>query len=145
MIRVQLVDTSGESLRVPDVLVGLNILRHGRYYYGNLIGLTNASGLAQVDGSEIEDRFDHDRALFPSDYKTELADCDEQIEVAVLSRKELEEARAAVTESYFVPPETKDLYARAVNTIISGGLARVDTTLADDQPYKISLQAGISA
>jgi hypothetical protein len=46
-IRVQLQDVSGRNLAAADVLIAINLLLAGRYYYGNILGLTNANGASR--------------------------------------------------------------------------------------------------
>lgn len=126
-ISVQLVDGGGKPLRQNNVLVGLNLLRNGRYYYGNLIGLTSTSGTVTISGVEIERRYLRDQLLYPSDYKLELVECDSDIEVLLLSGADIERAREGIRENDQLEPFVPTSYARARNRDFRPTLARVST------------------
>src|SRR5205823_5564666 len=106
-IHAQLADVSGHSLAAADVLIALNILVEGRYYYGNLLGLTNRSGVASIARDELDLRFASDRANYPMDYKVALEECDPQIELAVLSEREIDQAKDAVAASPTISPDIR--------------------------------------
>jgi hypothetical protein len=59
------------------------------------------------------------------DYKLELIECDEMIEVALLSNEELVAARAAISNSPQVDESVRNAYARARNVEFRPSLARV--------------------
>ena len=44
----------GGSIPAADILVGINLLVSDRYYYGNLLGLTDAAGVAIITRDELE-------------------------------------------------------------------------------------------
>ena len=47
-IEARLADVQGHALRASDILIAPNILVDGRYYYGNLVGLTTRDGVASM-------------------------------------------------------------------------------------------------
>ncbi len=143
VIQVQLVDSASAPLSVEDVLVGLNILLGGRYYYGNLVGLTDASGRATITGEELERRFKSDRVAFPADYKVELRDCDAEVELFLLTSQKLSDAQAAVSENYSVPPSIKEAYRRARNAMVHSALTKVDLSMRDERPLLVNLATGV--
>jgi hypothetical protein len=138
-IEVQLTDTAGRPLREPALLIGINILSDGRYYFGNLIGLTNDSGVAAIEGVELELRYQEDRSRYPMDYKLELADCDELIEIVLLSAEELKQARDAVEEAAGIAHSIRTQYAAARNEKFSSALVRVSGDAPQGNSLKVSL------
>ena len=120
-------DRQGHSLHAPKVLIAINLLLKGRYYYGNLIGLTDDRGIASITGSELRKRFDQDRANFPMDYKVDLDDCDSMVEILVLSGTEVADGRRAVGDNFSVTAEIRDSYDAAVNYRFAPASVRVST------------------
>lgn len=112
-------------VRASGVLVALNTLVDGRYYYGNLVGLTDMGGSASIERHELDLRFAADQGMFPMDYKVPLDECDPFIEVSLMSRSELAEARAAVASSSFVSEDIRNAYAAARNELYRPSRARV--------------------
>lgn len=123
-IAVTLVNRYGEPLRQPDVLVGVNLLREGRYYYGNLVGLTDRDGRVLLEGAELERRYAADQRNFPMDYKVELIECDAIGELVVLSHDEISQALTSL-ESFGVSGDFRRMYARAANRILSPAVVRL--------------------
>ena len=130
-LEVQLLDMKGSTLRERDVLVAINLLAHGRYYYGNLVGLTDMSGCATIEGVEVEGRFIADRAAYPAEYKLDLNECDEAIELVILSAKAIDDARCAVAQQSGIPPYVRDCYDRARNDEVTPALLRIVGDSAD--------------
>lgn len=138
-VEVRLKDIRDRPLAAADILIGLNLLVEGRYYYGNLVGLTNDQGHAVVLGQELETRFDIDRARFPMDYKVGLDGCDSTIEVQILSESEVETARRSIAADYSIAPSIRDLYDQARNERVAPALARVQVSSAMAQDLVIDL------
>ena len=122
---VHLIDTSGIAMSESDVLIAVNFLRGGRYYYGNLIGLTDERGTATLERSEIELRFAMDRSTYPMDYKVDLEECDPSIEVIILSEAEVSEARRAVDGNPGISGAIRHAYTVARNALLRPALSRV--------------------
>jgi hypothetical protein len=141
-IEVQLSDSRGRPLPTPDILIGLNLLVDGRYYYGNLVGLTNSHGTAAISREELEQRFKVDQARFPMDYKVPLDDCDPIIEVLVMSASEVAQARESVTADYSISAEIRDAYERARNDEATPALARVWANVADGERLLVTVVTG---
>lgn len=139
-IEAHLTDTAGHALREPAVLVAVNLLSHGRYYFGNLIGLTNENGVAVIEGVELELRYLDDRARYPMDYKLELSDCDELIEVVLLSGAELVQAREAMAQGSDVASSIRSQYGTARNDGFTPAVVR----LIGDAPHGSSLKVFVT-
>ena len=114
-ISVQLQDVEGRPFAAPDVLIAVNVLLAGRYYYGNLVGLTGPSGLAEITRDELDLRFAADRVAYPMDYKVELTAADPLLEVILLSDQEMADARDALTGSGAVSADIRACYDKARN------------------------------
>jgi len=123
-VEVRLTDLSGERLNAAGILIGLNVLLDGRYYYGNLVGLTDQRGSTSIARSEIDLRFAADRALYPIDYKVQLEDCDSQVELILLSEAELAEASRAVAANPGISADIREQYAAARNRLFAPALVR---------------------
>lgn len=124
-MRIQLVDARGRALEVANILVGINTLVQGRYYYGNLVGLTDRAGSATVSGMSIARDFHRDRASYPMDYRVDLEQCDDELEFLILSPEELEEARSAISDDFSVNAHVRESYAQALNHLVKPALKRV--------------------
>ena len=130
-MHVQLIDTRGRALEVANILIGINTLVEGRYYYGNLVGLTDRTGSATASGPSIERDFHRDRASYPMDYRIDLDQCDDELEFLILSPEELEEARSAVSDDFTINAQVRESYARALNQLVKPALKRVRVVNAD--------------
>lgn len=139
MIAVQLTNASGRPLRERNVLVAVNLLSGGRYYYGNLIGLTDSRGYASTTRETLEREFYRDRASFPMDYKLELIECDNNVELVLLSREEIQKAQAAIEQFGDVDSAVVSAYARARNQLFAPAMARFCADSEDDQPLIAAL------
>lgn len=138
-IEAQLTDTAGRELREPAVLIGINILSNGQYYFGNLIGLTNNAGVAGIEGVELELRFLDDRSRYPMDYKIDLPDCDELIELMVLEAGDIRRASEAMEEGEVLAPIVRSQYAAARNSNFVPSLIRVIGDSQHGTPLKVYL------
>lgn len=126
---VRLTTVMGQPLHAKDVLVGVNFILGGRYYYGNLIGLTDAKGVAKVERPVLVRRFESDRAAFPMDYKVGLETLDSCIEVMVLNATEIATAVDAVESGSPVGQQFAEMYQRAQNVRYTPAVVRIDTSL----------------
>lgn len=115
-IRVRLRGASGELLAADRVLIAINIFKGGRYYYGNLLGLTGADGCAELSRDELQRRFLADRAQFPMDYRVPLQDADPVIEVVLMAPDEIGGATAALRGMPQGAPEVIGLYEASRNS-----------------------------
>ena len=140
-VGAQLQDVDGHRMGAADVLIAINFLVNGRYYYGNLIGLTDQTGAVQLARDELDLRFAADRALFPMDYKVDLDDCDPIVEICLLSEGEIEAAKTAVQDSEFVTPEIRASYDSAKNACFRPVLTRVWADLPAQRGLHVLLPA----
>lgn len=138
-VTVQLVDSGGHALRASGILVSINTLVDGHYYYGNLVGLTDEGGLASIDRHELDLRFAADRGMFPMDYKVAFEECDPLIEVSLMSQAELAEARAAIASSSFISEDIRKAYAVASNELYRPSRARVWADLPNEPVLLVTL------
>lgn len=124
-ITAQLVDPSGRHLAIRDVVIAINLLVQGRYYYGNVLGLTGPSGAVGLDRDELALRFASDQSLFPMDYKVDLEECDPMLEVTIMSSEEVEAALKGMVESKIGSPAIRADYERSRNAAVQPALSRV--------------------
>ena len=141
-LSAHLVGPGGTVLSEPEVLIAINFLRGGRYYYGNLIGLTDERGIATIERSEIELRFAMDRSTYPMDYKVDLEECDPSIEVTILSEAELSEARRAIDGNPGVSEAIQHAYAVARNALLRPAVSRVWADSLAGQSLVVFLTTG---
>jgi hypothetical protein len=141
-IEVRLKDVRDRPLALPDILVGINFLVDGRYYYGNLVGLTDQHGIAAVQRDDLERRFQIDRVRFPMDYKVPLERCDSIIELLVMTGDEVARARQSIVADYAISPDIREAYDRARNCEVAPALVRVQLTIADGHGLQIGLVTG---
>ena len=121
------------------MLIAVNLLVEGSYYYGNLIGLTNRSGLVAISGDELEKRYRADQARFPMDYRLELIECDDLIEICLLSNAEIKAASEGIAEASDIAPEIRDAYVRARNALFSPALLRAIGDTDNDGTLRVAL------
>jgi len=114
-IQARLQDISGAELRTADVLIGINTFRNGKYYYGNLLGLTDPMGRVELPRHELELRFAADRVAFPSDFTTDLETSDERVEIVLLTAAELEQARESIAQDRAISQDIRAAYEMARN------------------------------
>lgn len=138
-ITVQLTNTSGRPLKERNLLVAINLLSAGRYYYGNLVGLTDEDGRTTTSGAILERAFYRDRATYPMDYKLELLECDDTIELVLLSEKEIGESRAAIAAYGGVDASAVASYECARNRHFAPAMTRVVADSEHDTPLHVAL------
>jgi hypothetical protein len=118
-IEVELI--RGDSSQEPllGILVAIDTQVDGRYYFGTLVGLTDTSGVAVVEGEALERDFRHNQALFPMDYRVPLSDCDPQVAIRIQGGEEFLEAQAAARDNAFMNADDRARWAQARNTSLS--------------------------
>jgi hypothetical protein len=130
-IEVQL-QPDGSAI-IESILVSLDLLHQGRYYYGTHVGLTNASGRARVTRAEILDGFANDQRTFVMDYRVPLEECDAEAVIRVEGGQEFASRQAELLEASdhtLVAPEAYSQWKAARNEAILP--TRVPVTL--DRP-----------
>lgn len=140
-IDVQLVDSYGMQVSEVNILVAVNLLVSTRYYYGNLVGLTDSAGKASITSEALERRYASDQARFPMDYKLELVQCDSMIDVVLLSEAEVADAKQAIASDFSISPAIRDMYSRARNAQFAPALRRVHADSSSGDPLTIELEA----
>ncbi len=123
-LAVTVVDRFGNVFRHSDILIGINLLLNGRYYYGNLFGLTDSDGRVSLAGTELEKRYAADQRAFPMDYKVELIECDPVGELVLLSHDDISRALSGL-ESFPASGEFRLMYSRATNRAFSPAVVRL--------------------
>jgi hypothetical protein len=108
-----------------DLLVALDLLVEGRYYYGCVVGLTDGAGRAVVSRPEVEAQFALDQRTFPMDYRVSLEQCDPVATVRVTGGKEFAEQHAKGGASGLVAPATAARWRRARNAAFRSASAPV--------------------
>jgi hypothetical protein len=126
-----LVDGAHHALRHPNILIAIDVLLNGHYYYGGTLSLSNAAGLATFDGEQVATNFEHNQRMFPMDYGTSLTDCDDRLRVLVLGDGEFREARQRALASPFLAPKFREMWKIAQNEPLPSALAVVDLGKAD--------------
>jgi hypothetical protein len=127
------------SFPLSDILVSLNLYCHGRYYYGDLIGLTDDSGTVRITRDRIQLDFDADERLFPMDYKVPLGETDPIVGIVVQGHSDFLSARSAVEESRMVRPDARAAYARARNADVQTSRTQVKLPVAPPDQLIIEL------
>jgi hypothetical protein len=125
-IQVQLICDAPGFAPLSDVLVALDILSLERYYYGTVLGLTDAAGHLRVERSSLERDFVENQRLFPMDYRVSLAQCDHQIAVRVLGGQEFERAQTAAETNALMSDNVRLAWRRARNTALASTSVRID-------------------
>ncbi len=142
-IVVHLKAESGRSLPLHDILVSVNLYWHGRYYYGDLIGLTDDSGTVRITRDRIERDFDGSQYLFPMDLKVSLDETDPVIGIVVQGHLAFLAATKAVGENRMVTPEARAAYARARNADVL--TARTQVKLPVTPPDQLTIELTLTA
>ena len=124
---------------MPGVLVGINLFLDGRYYYGNIVGLTDAEGSAELLRSELDLRFAADRAAFPADYRIDLDDCDPVLEVFILPHAEIAGLLGDADARALVDGELLGWYERARNQLVAPTWLRLTAAAPSDSRVLLPL------
>lgn len=138
-IVVTLAHPSGQRLSEANVLIGINLLLSGRYYYGNLVGLTDKAGAVGVDGEQIERRYAGDQNDSPMDYKVELIECDSVVEIVLLAHEDVQTAITALEGSVGQSAEFRDMYLKATNQRFAPALHRCIADVELAQTLSVTL------
>jgi hypothetical protein len=106
--------SSGE-LPLPDVVVSMELYWRGLYYYGDLIGITDADGTARIARDRLLQDFAKDQHLFPMDFKVPLEQSDAVIGIVVRGESDFLAVREAINKNPLVTFFARDVYARGRN------------------------------
>jgi hypothetical protein len=111
---VTLVSARDASLSLERILVDLEFSWRGGYYFAASM-LTDKTGRARLEDSEIRRKLSRNQELFPMDYRVDLEDCDSIVEIVVQGGIDFVSARAAALPSTFLLPEVRERWATARN------------------------------
>lgn len=123
IIRVESEGRSDGS--VVDLLITVDFELDGRYYFGSLVGLTDALGVAQTTRQALATHFRDNQAMFPKHYWVPLEECDGMVLFAVPGGAHFQSQATAATSAPMISPTARALWARARN----GQVATVSHTL----------------
>jgi hypothetical protein len=114
-LTVQLTSVDPVASNIADILVAIDIRVGGQYYYGTVVGLSDALGRVEITRRQLDDQFTNDQRLFPMDYKIALAHCDDVIGVRILGGAEFRDAQRAARLNAHMDPDIRLLWNRAQN------------------------------
>ena len=111
----------------------------GHPYYGDLIGLSDVNGIAQITRDKLEADFLRDQQLFPMDYREPLDRCDPVLEISVRGGDEFVTAKANVEANPMVDVDVREIYARAANQLVESFRTRVNLLDTNDDQMSIDV------
>ena len=126
---------------MEGILIGLDTHIEGRYYWGTILGLTDASGSVSVTGAKLLADFQNDQVLFPMDYKVHLKDCDPQVTVRISGGKAFTSFQATIRHQPLVEKWAQDMWLSARNADLSPS-ASTASCAAPSRLLKIDLDVG---
>jgi hypothetical protein len=100
---------------VPNILVWINLRIWGQDYFRALVGLTDTFGDAVATGDQINEDFRVNQRLSMMDFKTPIADCDEEVVIGVEGGRPFVEHQRTAIASGMVLPASKRVWALAQN------------------------------
>ncbi|HKV43600.1 MAG TPA: hypothetical protein VJT32_02815 [bacterium] len=112
----------------------------GKYYYGDVLGLTGSSGQIFTGSEKIMRDFDQDQQLFPADYVQPLSACDSVVELRILSQAEVEKRSVKTPATAMVAGEVRSMYAQARNHQVKPTTTSVDFSKVA-YPFTIAVSA----
>ena len=113
MIEADIVAENGRA--VTGLLVALDLLHAGQYYYGAQLGLTDHRGCVRLDRAALEQAFAEDRQLFPMDYRVPLEQCDAEATLRVEGGAEFAARRATALASPLLNEAAARVWHEATN------------------------------
>ena len=130
ILRVRVTCPTDPAVPLDRLLIFLDCHIAERYYFGCLVGLTDAEGRAQITSAGVYEHFTLDQRMFPMDYRVPLEDCDSSIRVHLVGGTDFKAQRAQLGSGP-VTPEAVGLWLRARNDIFSSATAGVDLALGN--------------
>lgn len=142
-LTVQLTSVDPVAPRMAEILVALDIRLSGQYYYGTVVGLSDALGRAEITRRQLHDQFTHDQRLFPMDYKVGLSQCDDMVGIRILGGTEFRDAQRAASLSASIPPGLQSLWNRAGNRGVRSVVVDVElgAAVGDDKTVVVPVVA----
>jgi hypothetical protein len=138
-LTVTLVPSSPE-LDVAGLLLALDIRVQGRYYWGSLLGLSDAAGLAEITGDALARQFTQDRTLFPMDYKVPLDRCDAEVRIRLEGGVAFTRAREQAVNAALVSAIAREAWKGARNAAVAP--AEIGACLDAMAPRNLALTLG---
>jgi hypothetical protein len=102
----------------PAILVGLDFLVDGQYYFGTLIGLTDADGITSTSAHEVQATFLEEQRAFPMDYRLSLHDCDPAVRIVIEGGPAFTRRRADALASPVITRRFRGFWEQAHNAQI---------------------------
>jgi len=125
-MEIQLTDVSGQPLGIANVLLAIRFFFADRYYYGDLLPLTDNNGVTVADREGVRARFEDNRRLFPMDYSVQLESCDQAIRLAVLDTRTIQDRLKTAPENAMISADAHALYAQAQNQRVLATEAHIE-------------------
>jgi hypothetical protein len=119
------VELRSDEANVGNLLIALDVLRSGHYYFGGVIGLTDSRGRISFSRESIENAFEENRREFPMDYRIPLREADPEIDVVVPGGSEFRQAQVTALSSALTSEPSKRIWSLAENHSIESAKARV--------------------
>jgi hypothetical protein len=108
----------GPTCLVASLLIALDITVEGQYYFGALVGLTDAHGVARTSRDALVRHFNDDRSQFPMDYKVPLELCDHAGVVRLEAGSDFASRAQAAITAPTTRAEARELWKRASNASV---------------------------
>jgi hypothetical protein len=142
-IVVHLKSTGNGSAPLEELLVSLELYWRGLYYFGDLVGLTDDSGVVRITRDRILEDFALNQDLFPMDYKVPLDETDPVVGIIVRGGSEFLTLKTAVDTNPLVTPDARSAYARARNASVRTTRTQIDLLNAprDLLPVELTLES----
>ena len=104
---------------IPNILVVIDFLVNGRYYFGTLAGLTDNAGVITTTAVAITTDFVEDRKTFPMDYKVPLSEADNVLRIHVEGGAAFLQQRDSGLASGLVSAQARRLWTSASNANVA--------------------------
>jgi hypothetical protein len=135
------VQVEGSRAPISKLLIAVHFLHRAEYYFGGVVGLTDANGEVVFLREAIEQAFAANQRLFPMDYRIPLVDCDSMVRVVILGGEEFLAAQKTALASPLTAATAKDLWREADNSPIRSLRESVDLNKADPDRVVIKVTA----
>ena len=114
-LSVALVTDDSSLPDLAQIMVAADFYFEGRYYYGTILGLTDAIGKVRVTQAQILERFREAQLGGIMDYKIPLERCDENATIRIPGGGDFRLSQILVPGSANISSWAQDIWARAKN------------------------------
>jgi len=114
-LSVQLEAPPGSETSIEGLMVSLDTFIEGRYYWGTVLGLTDATGKVSVLGADLIAEFENDRHTFLMDYRVPLENCDSRVRVHIEGGGAFAAGKKLVSTAPLVTAKAKAAWGSARN------------------------------